>query len=52
MPEMRIIEGFLGTGAILRSNRKEDLMAQEKPGGEIFYTLKEATVLVERWRHN
>ncbi len=32
MPEMRIIEGFLGAGAILRSNRKENLMANSCVG--------------------
>ena len=42
---MRIIEGFLGAGAILRSNRKENLMAKEKPNGEIVIEPNDAVLI-------
>ena len=44
---MRIIEGFLGAGAVLRSNRKEDLMAKEKPNGEIVIEPSDAALIFE-----
>ena len=47
MPEMRLYKGLLGAGAILRSNRKEDLMAKEKPNGEIVIQPNDAALIYE-----
>ncbi len=47
MPEMQIKEGLLVARAILRSNRKEDLMAKEKPNGEIVVEPNDAALIFE-----
>ena len=44
---MRLYKGLLGAGAILRSNRKENLMAKKKPNGEIVIEPNDAALIIE-----
>jgi len=44
---MRIIEGLLGARGILRSDRKEDLMAKENTNGEIVIEPNDAALIFE-----